>query len=129
MNKLDILLSCYSAGLPEFSDGEQTLIGTPDRTIGPGAICTSHADYIASRENGVVCGFFCSDNPCDMENLAEGHDFAVIDGRFIVDTWLFNWECRIDSPVLDMHDSAHQAIIAQWYGNSAKWVTRSPRAV
>ena len=61
-----------------------------------------------------------------MERLAEGHDFAVIDDRFIVDTWLFNWECQIDTPVLDMHDPAHQEIISKWYGDPAKWTTCLP---
>lgn len=126
-DKFDHLKNLYSKGVPEFQDeDETTYIGTPRRSFGYGAVCTSHAEYVASHENGLVCGFLCKDNPSQMDNLAEGHDFAFVDGRFIVDTWLFNWECQIDSPVLDTQHPADREVIRRWYGDPEKWVRRSP---
>lgn len=125
---LETLRQKYKDGLPEYYDGtdELTYIGTPDRCFGAGATCTSHAEYIATAENGLICGFFTEDNPCEIGRLADGHDFALIDNRYIVDTWLSHWECEISTPVFDLHNIDDQELIHHWYGKPELWQRRAP---
>lgn len=126
INKLSVLLLRYSTGVPEFTEQGEICVGTPDQDYGPGGTCTSHANYVATRENGVICGFYVADNPCGMSAHADGHDFAFIDQRYIVDTWLFDWEQVIDRPVLDINAVEDQALISLFYGDPAKWEQRQP---
>lgn len=120
----------YANGVPEYLDHEQvTTVGAPGSDFGYGATCTSHAEYIATHEGGLVCGFFVEDNPCDMESYAEGHDFALIHNRYIVDTWLCDWVQEIETPVLDMENPDDQETIRRWYGDQEKWERRLPALV
>lgn len=124
LSMMAVLKARYEGGLPERFDAAQeaTVIGAEGEDFGYGAICTSHARYIASKEpNTRVMGFFAEKNPCAMSEVAEGHDFAVIDGRYIVDTWLHGWEQQLSSPVLDMQNDADKLIIQHWYGNPEHW--------
>lgn len=125
MGRKTELMSRYATGVPEWHDPTQeaTVIGSAGQDFGYGAVCTSHARYIAHMERKArIMGFSCEDNPCDMSELAEGHDFAVIKDRFIVDTWLCHWEGAITKPVLDMKDKDDMALIRKWCGNPELWV-------
>lgn len=51
-----------------------------------------------------------------------GHDFALVDDRFIVDGWIVNVECFHDTGVLDIMDPANAEFIARYYGNPEHWV-------
>ena len=87
--------------------------------------CTSWAAY-ARRVHGArveIRGFFCEDNPRarGMDRLAPGHDFAVLDGRWILDGWLANVEQEIDDPLIDMQDPARAELIERYYGDPARW--------
>lgn len=119
----------YASGVPEFFDDVQEagIVGTPDDDYGYAGTCTSHAEYIATHEDGLVCGFMVEDNPCDMRIHADGHDFALIDNRFIVDTWLCGWPQEIESPILDMENPADQETIRRWFGDPEKWERRHPK--
>ena len=60
----------------------------------------------------------------DYEVLArgfDGHDFAVVDDRYIVDGWLTNIEGLHDKPVIDMQDPANAKVIKSIYGNPKLW--------
>lgn len=88
-------------------------------------ICTSWA--IQARRllgaRAAIYGFYCADNPdaTAMARLADGHDFAVIDGRWILDGWLVHVEGSRDNPVIDLLDPAESETIRRFYGDPAKW--------
>jgi hypothetical protein len=57
-----------------------------------------------------VYGFLSEENPTSaIARAAGGHDFAVIDDRFIVDPWLGEFSCPLaeledcDQQVFDLH--------------------------
>lgn len=70
-----------------------------------------------------IVGFYCDDNPAaeGMARLADGHDFAVIDGRYILDGWLAEVEGEIDDPLIDMEDQANADLIRRYYGDRENW--------
>lgn len=93
--------------------------------------CTSWAGY-AVRLYGVrakIFGFFKEDNASSLIAEVEGgHDFAVLDDRFIIDGWLpeSGWPIYAERgiqlrPVYDMADPAHARDIALLYGDVSKW--------
>lgn len=127
-HRLNDLSDKYANGAPEYHDGDTVCVGCEGDDYGYGAICTSHAEYIATHENGLVCGFMVEDNPCEIGELADGHDFALIEGRYIVDTWLYNWEESIDKPVLDMQNPDDSKLIRRFYGDPDKWERHAPSA-
>ena len=89
------------------------------------AICTSWA--IQARrilgDRVRIFGFFCEENPAArrMARIADGHDFALLDDRWILDGWLAHVEAEIETPVLDLEDPGHAVIIAAWYGDRRCW--------
>ncbi len=80
------------------------------------------------------------DNPTaeGINHMAEGHDFAVVDGRFIVDPWLVDVECpscvrAFDGLVIgNIKLSEYKGVfdliedsefISYMYGDKSTWVT------
>lgn len=108
--------------IPEtYTEGDGTLF--PDGTRA--TQCTNWARY-ARRALGAraqIFGFYCEDNPdaVDMARLADGHDFALLDGRFILDGWLCNVEGEISDPILDLQNPDHATLIARYYGERENW--------
>lgn len=88
-------------------------------------ICTSWAGYVrrAHGDRAKLFGFMFEDNPqaTGLAELAEGHDFAVIDDRWIVDGWLADVEAVRDDPVIDMHDQREWDFVRRFYGDPACW--------
>jgi len=87
--------------------------------------CTNWARY-ARRAHGPraqIFGFYCEDNPdaVEMARLADGHDFALLDGRFILDGWLCNVEREISEPILDLQSPDHAILITCYYGERENW--------
>ena len=87
--------------------------------------CTNWARYVrrAHGARAKLYGFHCEDNPTatGMERLAGGHDFAVLDDRYIIDGWLASVESELTDPVLDMHDPALAETILTFYGKPECW--------
>lgn len=50
----------------------------------------------------------------------DGHDFAIVDGRYLVDGWAKVFESR-PRAVLDLLDPADQEEIHTYYGDPALW--------
>ena len=56
-----------------------------------------------------------------------GHDFALVDERYIVDPWIRLVACACQQICFDLEDEADRAAAADWYGSRKCW-TRMSRA-
>lgn len=88
--------------------------------------CTNCALYVAEQYPGraEVYGFYCEDNPkCTHKAItdANGHDFCIIDKRYIVDFWVSLYTGYEKQSVYDLHDKSDQLKIRQIYGDPEKW--------
>lgn len=102
--------------------GAQSLF--PD---GSSAICcTNHAVQVFRAYPGRVqiFGFANENNPTSRVAREEihpgGHDFAVLDGRYVVDPWIRHVAGESEQFVFDMHD-ADAALVLDIYGPRACW--------
>jgi hypothetical protein len=93
-----------------------------------GVTCTGYACSILHKlgKNRVkVFGFSETDNPKSriVEKDNTGHDFAVVDDRYIVDPWLteFSLASGTDQGVFDMQDPKDAAEVKKIYGDQANW--------
>ena len=97
----------------EFPDGSSSVV------------CTSFAYQVKALypNNAKVVGFNCTDNPVDHHEVkaCDGHDFAVVDGRYIVDFWLRDVVGDAGPCVFDMTDGASADAIKHRYGDRSKW--------
>jgi hypothetical protein len=86
--------------------------------------CYDCASYIRSREPGAaVFGFFSRDNPTWAgAQLVDGHDFVIVQGRYIVDPWIVETEHLSDRSVFDIERIEDAAEITRLYGRSDRWV-------
>lgn len=86
-------------------------------------VCTNWATYVrrVAGERAKLYGFFEHDNPgSSIARDFGGHDFAVVDDRFIIDCWATDLGAGTRS-VLDMNDHEHAADIASLYGDRLLW--------
>ncbi len=98
------------------------------------ANCTNYALFVKSKlkhEGHVVeiVGFTNSENPdcaCATEEWHPGgHDFAIVDDRYLVDPWA-KLVCGARSRVAyDMSDPADMNEVIKTYGNPFKWTVTS----
>jgi len=118
---LDRLLKYdIEASIPTVRDADDEALEIPG--YGYAAACTAQARFVAHQERGEVFGFWLEDNPAPgLAGVCRGHDFAVIAGRWIVDTWARFTAEVIPSAVIDMHDKASADLIQQFYGDPTKW--------
>lgn len=89
------------------------------------ATCTLTAKYIATQLGGEVWGYQHDKNPTAVLGKWElGHDFALIDGRFLVDWWATEYGSKVaEHPgVLDLADPVDAARVRSWYGEKIRWV-------
>lgn len=119
---------------------EPTIYGTPEffelleKTIHPSSfICTYVAAAIKmlEPESVKIYGFSTAENPAakyfveeNGENSDEGHHFAVMNDRYIVDPWFFD---IFDRGVFDLSNSVDQTIIMYLYGDRRAWVDITSR--
>lgn len=93
---------------------------------GSALVCTEYARLVAQRLPGRVeiFGFFCEDNPTSRiarKSLAEGHDFAIVDSRWLVDPWIKLLEGEVEQAVFDLHDAIDMALVSDIYGSRGTW--------
>lgn len=120
---LDILNTMF--GNPDnyssFHDEEEGVSLFPDRS--QSFICTNWAGYVR-RVLGVrvaIMGFYGDSNPASSIGADfGGHDFALVDGRWIVDAWAVDLSCH-DRAVLDLEHPDHAEAIGKLYGDRSKW--------
>lgn len=86
--------------------------------------CTVSALKIARRFNGAVFGYDSGDNPTALigkQTGWDGHDFALIAERYLVDYWAFRYAELSDHPVLDLCDPQDQLLVKKLYGPQDRW--------
>ncbi len=88
--------------------------------IGSVGKCTNTAVYLADRLGGEVYGYSIEDNPEAKVGEAEfGHDFALIDKRWLVDFWAKDTYQLPD--LYDLRDPAESLEVRRQYGDPSKW--------
>lgn len=78
----------------------------------------------ALGDRAALYGFLFDDNPTARvsDTLAGGHDFAVVDHRYIVDGSVpFTPSLGIRRAVFDLADAADRTIIDRLYGDMCTW--------
>lgn len=90
--------------------------------------CTRSAKYVL-RKLGLdreIWGYDWYENESAELGEAEGgHDFAVVDGRFLVDLWAMDYYDT--EGVYDLEDSRDQREVKRLYGDRQKWVRLSDK--
>lgn len=91
-----------------------------------GVECTGYARTIRSvfgPDRAVVYGFSARDNPESMfaDRGYDGHDFALVDERYIVDPWLFEVENYDRVGVFDLKDERSAERVRKFYGDPEAW--------
>ena len=83
-------------------------------------ICTHSAAYVLhTLGKGEIWG--SSDSPGAAIELVGGHDWAIIDRRYIVDPWLHTFTGESDQLVFDLKNPADKEAILHWYGLPSTW--------
>jgi hypothetical protein len=103
----------------------QTLLDAHDPSQIQGVICTDYARWAQNvLGQGRIVGFFDELNPGTKTGQhAGGHDFLLINNRFIVDLWIrdvTNWTNQIVFDLCSPHD---KPLIKTLYGDQACWET------
>lgn len=94
---------------------------------GSAVCCTDYASYIYKQLPGRVeiHGFANEDNPTSRVAREQihpgGHDFAVVDGRYIVDPWPRLVPMVFEQLVFDLQDEVDAATVADVYGPRTCW--------
>lgn len=90
-----------------------------------GVACTGYARTIRSifgPKRTELRGFMTWNNPeSKIGQDCEGHDFAIVDGRFIVDPWAAQVETYDRIGVFDLKNKRTAARVRKLYGDPAKW--------
>jgi len=87
-------------------------------------ICTHSARRVAAQFSGRVVGFNRESNP--LAAIAEdqdGHDFAIIGERLVVDYWASRVTGILDCGIFDLTDVEDRTEIARLYGPTESWQT------
>jgi hypothetical protein len=89
------------------------------------AECTSWAVYVRRIEgkSAKLYGFDSDENPdSEIAKICGGHDFAVVDNRFLVDGWAVNVEGMSKRAVFDLYDLVDIPEIHRLYGDPIVWL-------
>lgn len=86
--------------------------------------CTQFARYVVSQVGGVVVGY-----SIDLQNDSEdkigywclGHDFAIVEGNYLIDLWARDVNCCLNRAVFDLQDPVDKALIEELYVSQDRW--------
>lgn len=108
---------------PVRQDAIVSVLAASDCSLIEGVICTDYA--IWARDvlgRGMIFGFFNHTNPGTKTGQhSGGHDFLVVDERFIVDLWLREVVQWTDQVVFDLQSEADREAIREFYGDQSGW--------
>jgi hypothetical protein len=94
---------------------------------GSGTCCTDYAVhiYLALKDRVQIFGFSNKDNPTSRVAREQihpcGHDYALVDGRYIVDPWPRLVPAAFFDMVFDLEDEADGALALDVYGPQRCW--------
>lgn len=94
---------------------------------GSACCCTDYAVhiYLTLEADVKIFGFANKDNPTSRVAREEihpgGHDFAVVNDRYIVDPWPRFVPGVFEQMVFDMYDEEEAALVEDIYGPSECW--------
>lgn len=92
------------------------------RSGGDSGRCTDGAKKVAIEFDGLVVGYRTADNPSAVvPKYVDGHDFALIAKRFVVDYWACHVAEEIDRPVFDLNDTDEAKLVRRYYGKQSAW--------
>jgi len=95
-------------------------------TIGDLGLCTVVSRWLAEKSGGEVYGYFSEENPSATLAVCEGgHDFVVVDGRWLVDWWAWDHQ-YIDRKVFDLSDPEDARMVSKLYGDRGAWTSVTP---
>lgn len=83
------------------------------------SICTTSALWLAKQLGGTVVGYHCDPGSGKVGEHCSGHDFCLVNDRWIVDWWSSRLEQGVD--VLDLQDPQDQAQALKLYGDKSGW--------
>lgn len=88
------------------------------------SICISAAMLVAHEFRGAVFGYWGNENPTARIGppLSEGHDFALVGARWIVDYWAFRVSQASPRCVLDLRSRCDRTLAQELYGRQDLWV-------
>lgn len=87
--------------------------------------CTDTAAYLADRLGGEVYGYEADSNPTAIVGEVEGgHDFAVVDDRWLLDFWAQDTYQYPD--LYDLDDPMDALEVERMYGPRSKWIRMGP---
>lgn len=110
-----------AAGMPDI------LSVFPDGTSA--TCCTEYAQQVANAYPGrtEIVGFANSENPTARVVIDQlhpgGHDFAILDGRWLIDPWIRLVAAANDKIVFDLLDPDELRQATEWYGPRQCWLT------
>lgn len=86
-------------------------------------VCTASAMLVAKRFCGTVFGYNCANNRVAEIGfpVTHGHDFALIQDRWLVDYWAWRVEALIPEPTFDLTQNVNQEIVRRLYGDPLSW--------
>lgn len=94
--------------------------------IGVVGRCTDTSVWLAEKLGGEVRGYQHKNNPgAELGALEFGHDFVVVDGRWLVDWWAKDTYGEKD--LYDLKNPIDRKTVAKLYGDPRKWETLSKR--
>lgn len=120
--QLEALATDEAMGVTQ--DGDESVFPNGDSAVN----CTACAErMIELAGNGEIFGWSEDSNVTSIvAPNGEGHDFAFIDGRYLVDAWIKN----VDGPpgyineraVFDLENPDDVALVLRLYGDPGTWV-------
>jgi len=95
-----------------------------DGTPNPFSICTNCAVWLKKRyfPTAKVMGYTIEENPTAEigQDTLSGHDFLVLDDRWIIDFWYSLYRGKPGAPSLvDMEND--KKLLKKYYGDPTKW--------
>lgn len=97
-------------------DEVSALAATSDEDFGR---CSTSAELVAKKHGGAVWGY-STDGDDGRITSGSGHDFAVIDGRYLVDWWAKEYEGE-PLDIVDMRNPEHLDYMLSRYGDPSTW--------
>jgi hypothetical protein len=129
VQQLEALATESALGIEEVPAADQDRLGQSTRFTGHPDLnpvnCTDCAEVFLEKSGleGVIVGYPEDVNTGEIAD-GMGHDFAVVEGRYLVDPWAAQVEQSNPRAVFDLHDPLDAAYVASRYAPMDVWTER-----